>query len=98
MLKYEVVQSVVAGKFHIYPASTIGEGMEIHSRRLHSKPLPAVGAESILSGDITAAGRTPFRRIVDYFLPRLHTADKKKEHILAFPPAHQLRTCRRNSP
>ena len=29
MLKHEVVQSVEAGKFHIYPVSTIGEGMEI---------------------------------------------------------------------
>lgn len=45
MLKQEVIDAVKAGKFHIYPVSTIEEGIEVLTGVLAGKPLPNGGYE-----------------------------------------------------
>ncbi|HXX73488.1 MAG TPA: ATP-binding protein [Candidatus Acidoferrales bacterium] len=45
MLKQEVVDAVKAGKFHIYPVSTIEEGIEVLTGKPAGKQLPSGGYE-----------------------------------------------------
>ena len=45
MLKQEVLDAVKAGKFHIYPVSTIEEGIEVLTGKPAGKPLPDGGYE-----------------------------------------------------
>jgi len=46
MLKQEVLDAVKAGKFHIYPVTTIEEGIEVLTGVPAGKPLPSGGYDS----------------------------------------------------